>query len=380
MLKKFLILLILPIFLLGTASAQDQHTGIVITLHQSGDETVFPSDLFVTDDGVYIVSCFFPSCALFIPDEGNRELLRGIQLTDFPSFSMHHFPELLQKAFSDLNLKTEEGIFAGDLFEESHTMQSFICGLDDVIQYLSGLQSTSGNPEYPADPWLSDKLYRLSDRLDLTGTAAEFRLFDSGKYLSVTGRKDDKIIFTASFDFSVPERVKAVWGTSDNGKNFYWEVTETYVSESEVRISSRLLADSRKEGYRSVFSNEPVLFENYVLTLSESRTALVFTGEIIPQNELPAIVITGGLDADENPFFYATVRFGLEDSRLSVTAETDDRLPAVEGLKIIPVTELSETGSASFLLEEASDRFFSFYASLLRILPGEYLDKLADLY
>ena len=139
--------------------------------------------------------------------------------------------------------------------------------------------------------------------------------------------------------------------------------------------------DEKQTGFRSVSDQVPVLFESWLLLLSDDQKNISFSGVIQPQNDLNNILITGELISGENAGMTADIKFeDVPDSVISVNAEIKNQSAHTDALTELPFSELSDITLDSVFAQELSDSIISFYTSLLMAMPAVYVEKLINLY
>ena len=85
------------------------------------------------------------------------------------------------------------------------------------------------------------------------GTEGTLKVYDDGKYYSLTMKQQGNTVFTASVNANDPGELLAVAGHSENGKNYYHRIRLT-LEGKKVNIETELLADDDTQN--SEFKNQ----------------------------------------------------------------------------------------------------------------------------
>ena len=371
MLRKIVILLSILMLLTGTAYAQDLHLGITLSLHHSGDESTLDTDILFGESEALILSGLFPSFAVSvpIPEETDLEIAyQEISMTDFfPAWDMM---SVTAAWVSALESETAKGIYAGELFDEAFTAQTGTCSLADLADLFFMMMNNGTTQEEPViSESVTDEFIYEENEIQYA-----YAVYDSGKYATFSAGDSRQTFCTVSFDFSNPACPAMVFGYAENGKNYYWKIQLSRISDTEIHIQSSLLPDENKAGYRSISREEPIMEENWIL--KKSVGDLCFTCEMIPGNEMTPVYLSGSFSAKDLLRFQADIHFGTQEgSFISLTAFMDEEPVSSENLTILSYEDLTDPDNTNTvqLSEEAGVHAVSLYMMLLQMLPQEYM-------
>ena len=202
MLKKFLIVLSVLVLFSGTASAQDQHIGLRLSLHYEGEETVLDTDILFGEEETLLFSGLFPSYVISAPSVEGMEMAYQDGLSFTGALSLADFSGMITEWQTAFQAEEEYGVFAGDLFDTASVKQTGSCSLDALIDLFLQIQNAeTGLNEIFSGFDLPEEELNFS-----TGIQMDYSVFDSGKYFTLDGKEENRTVFTASFDFSLTAR------------------------------------------------------------------------------------------------------------------------------------------------------------------------------
>ena len=366
-------MMVLSLFLLtGSAFAQEDSIRIVLGTHQNDTDSVFTVDFSSEENTVTITSDLFPSYELAMDSPG--------RLGNLDSVPFFPFPVLLQNPFTPAFLSrpgTEEqtGFFSGELFEDARTVRSGSCSIDEFLQIYSSSDSSEMNAPAAAEMKAAAGLLGLSDVL------VNYRIFDEGKYVSLTGTKDGSTLFTLSFDYTDAGSTVILWGYAEGGRNYYWLLNAESVSENRMHLNTALYADKTKSGFRSVKTNPPVLTESWDFSLSDGFGELSFSGTVQPSDNLDPIFVTGSLSSSDSQILKAEARIGENtDSFVFLNIGKNNPETSADKRIRIALDDTPDDETALSLTNELTDNIMPFYFSLIQILPSEYIYRMVNLF
>lgn len=380
MLKKIFCLIFAALILMtGSAFANEHHLQIKLTVHQNEDESFLSADAFFCNNEILILSSLFPSYYLSLKEDTGRMIPELSQGISFNSFSIPPIRNALAELIRMMNLSESEGVYTGDLFDGASVQAAGSFTMEELLALPEEVFDAKGeNWIFFIKPLIGEIKNQLEQK-GLIKSVVRFGVYDNGKYLTITGISDEKTIFTLSCDFADPNAVKAVFGRSENGTNYYWVSDFNVLSENEIRYTCRLLADGKKQGFRSVMNCTPVLTENWKISLSENREEMSFSGEILPGNEMSPADITGYLSLEKYTF-QAQIGFrNMEGTCLNISSVLDESPVHTEGLKAFSMDNLSDLPDIGTITSEISRNMMPFMLQLIQLLPEEYMTLLFSL-
>lgn len=367
MIKRLVALLLILILPAGTALAGEQHLRFVLSVGPAENRTEAAADLVFRDDETLILSDLFPSYVLSLPASGGMKLR-------LPSFSADDFEILPREIVSVCGTEEIPGLYSGDLFDLAVTMQTGSIRTDRLIPVLLRLFGAVWETVLQSQPDPAGGLETLFAQPGLSGLQLRYSAFDGGRFYSFTGCTDDATLFTASFDFSDPEKVRAILGNAENGVNYYRVLDASIPSEDNLQVRLSLISDPLKAGYRSALQNRPVLSAGWAFSIDRSLGMLSFSGEMIPENGLEPLFVKGNLTEGDPLSFEAELRFGeKEGSALSLSLKPDGSSVSEAGRQKITLQDLNDPEAANSLFMESGASVLSLYFAFLQILPDGYL-------
>ena len=378
--KKIFSILLAMILMTGCAAAGDYHLDIQFVVHQGNEDTAVTAEAVLREHQIQFLSGLFPSYAL-VMEYNNAELLQSLAAVTepFDIFAMPSFREGLSAFGTDIQAETVTGVFTGDLFDEAHSMISGTFPLNEIISRIMKIANpgyASGTDEQQdtvKDVFSGKGLQKLSDIM------IQYRVYDHGAYLTLNGVFGDKTIFTLSCDLTEENIVKSVLGYPDNGKNYYIVSEFKVVSDREISISSAMISDRNKLGYRAIMNNSPVLKENWKIRQSQDRKGTEFTGEIVPENGKTPLEISGSISTETKPVLLAKIGFrDWNESWFTLAVTLENTLLNTEGLKVVSVDSAEDNQRLEFA-GEMSGNVMAFLARLMMAVPEEYRTELLPL-
>ena len=380
MLKKIFSVLLVMTLMTGCAAAGDYHLDLQFVVHQGNEDTAVTAEAILRGHEIQFISGLFPSYILAL-EYNNAELMQKIAspAEPFDFFAMPSFRKILSAFSTAVQAETVNGLFTGDLFDEAHTMTSGTFSPEEFFDRIiktadPGYVSGSDEQQGAGEGILSGTgLQQLSDIM------IRYSIYDQGDYLTLNGVLGDKTVFTLSCDLTEQNSVKYVLGYPDNGKNYYSISEFKVVSDREISISSAMISDRNKLGYRTVMNNSPVLKENWTLRLSQDRKEISFNGEIIPGNGKKPAEITGSISTENRPTLLARIGFrDWTESWFTLAVTLDNTQLNTESLKVVSLNSADENQSQEFAGEVVRNAT-AFLARLMQALPEEYRTELFPL-
>ena len=372
MFKKLCLFFLVMILMTGSAFAGDTRLEAQFIIHHENTESAVTAEILFREKEILVLSGLFPSYAFSVPGNYAGLLTDSGKEKAFTPFSIPgtgSVPGNIAQIHSD----PSDGIFAGDLFDFAGTVTEGTVSLQELISGLLNLKRSGDTDSGSFPNELSQAILSFPGFQELPEILIQYKDFDHGKYLILNGLSADRTVFTASFDFTVQDSVKAVFGHAEDGKNYYWVHSFSLISSEEIRVTSFLQSDPLKQGYRSIMNSAPIVKENWSFRLSGNKKSLSFTGEILPENEKKSVEISGIISADSNPVFSARIGFsGLENSYFTVYASMDPTPVNTDNLMILTLDDLSGSSDGNSFISEISANIVPFMMQLVQALPEEY--------
>lgn len=370
--KRICLFCLALVLLAGSALGESSRTEFQFVIHQNDTESAVTAEILLRGNEVLITSGLLPSYAFSIPGDYGllTSCLDTIEL--FNPFSLPFFPPALMKTAEMMNLEKTKGYFSGDLFESASVQ---IRGIFPISELKSILDTAAEAGIAGTDTYgIIENMSAVLEMAGLNGISIQYNLYDDGRYLILNAQDKERTVFTVSMDFGNPTAVKTILGYADKGSNYYWVSELSTVSETEMHYSSAMVVDRLKHGYRSVEKNPPVLKENWIFQLSDDLKLLSFTGEILPENNKKPIEINGTLSLEGKPELTAKISFrDWKEAFFTVCAKTDESTVNTEGLEILSLEDITETGK-TILEAEMSENIIQLLMKLMFALPDEYRD------
>lgn len=382
MLKKTVLILLTAIMLAASAHAEGaSRLDIHFIIHQKDTESAVTAEALIRENELLILSGLFPSYAFSLKGDYTEFLSGSDDRVLFPPFSIPGTGNILQLMMPMMNTETSEGFFAGDLFDDATSVTKGVFSLNDILSDAMSFAGREGLQPDPPEGSIDDAILSTAGLQELSGIQIRSGIYDDGKYLVLNAVNEDRTFATISCDFSDPSDVRSVLGYAENGKNYFWVHNLSVVSSDEISFSSVLLADPRKQGYRSAVINTPVVTENGSIQLSENRSKLTFSCQILPGNEKHPIEISGYLSFESRPVFNAKISFmDWEEAYFTLSFNMDDTTVNTESLKIVSMDQFPDLTDSGALLSEVSLNMIPFVMNLIQAVPEEYREDLTPLF
>lgn len=361
MLKKTLIVFLALILFCGSAPASAERMTLDIGLQTETDAKHLTADLISADGKTFILSDLFPSYAVSFPFSSGFGFsdIRSAVISLIRLFRQDSSPARFEQ-LSFFNPVTEKGLYAGDLFDSATQLQTLTVNISDFISQV-------GKADHAG-------LLPLFDSVFDSPVSLVIRIYDSGKYLSVSGMKETFTLFTLSCDFSESGKKKIVWGYPENGQNYYWAAESTVLSEEEMVISCALYSDKWRRGFRDAAMNDPVLSEKWTFQMT-GQDQMQIRAEITPASYPDPIVISCIVMDDIS----AEVQFGNSGQSslsFSIREKTDEI--KIDGYQQISIEDLLSPSKAAAFYAEIGANALPFYFYLMQILPQDFLNVLLN--
>ena len=384
MYRKILLICLAYMVFFSSAIAHAQQFTIDFSIYHDGD-TAAETVLLDTDSSrVRIFSSLFPGCFLTGSFSGLETLFSLTDIpNDVPSFSVPDIQSILTAWNSARNPLSHTGFFSGDAFDHAVSVTYGTCSARDILTLASSLSGC-------CFPVLSEKdadgilkvlseygIISVSENNDIL-----YRIFDGGKYFSLTRESCNSVIRTASYDFSEEKTTRAVFGYADRGKNYYWTVESILISPQELILSACFRSDPEKTGYRTIMNKQPIIQESWRFVIPENRSSIAFTGSIDPQNELDDILISGAFQLSEERLFYAEFRFSSnqEIQNFTLSVQKSKNEISSDSLQEIQISDLLTSGRHDAFSEEIVDGMARIYSAIIKYVPLDYTVRLMNLF
>ena len=376
MLKKFCLVVAVLILVSGSACAADLRLETQLIIHQKDSESAVTAEVLIREHEIMLISGLFPSCAFSFAAESVSVPDLTAADTTFDLFELPEATAVVPAFLQLLNAETSEGVFAGDLFDNASIAAKGQISAGDLLSLLAAhIQA-----EKEQNGGMTDSLSALPDISELSGLMIQYNVYDNGKYISFYGSKGDKTVFTVSCDCSATDAVKAVTGYSSDGKNYYWDSDVTLDSPNKMFFTSSMFADALKQGYRNAANGTPIVTESWTIQLSDDRKEMDFTGTILPANNKKPVEIEGSFSMNNHPALQIKAGFrDWEEAYLTLTVSVDESTVNTEGLKIIPLNELTDFSEAETAVSEIAANGIPILLKIITALPEEYQDYFLSL-
>ena len=379
MLKKSFLLFLVLILLSSSAAAENNHITLIINSYAHSKNNAEVLDVLPLDDRILIFSEHFPDCYISIPflkchrePDGNN---------CFHPFGTTDFQEMARKWSSGFVCETANGIFTGDAFDEASTVSSGFCEWDEFISFVQMIMSSCFGDSISPGPTAQNVVGIQSAGItDMSSVRIFFSIFDSGKYLAFTGKNNDSIVFTMSFDFSCATGFRVIHGHAEGGKNYYWAADFNADTEKNLSVEISLLADFQQAGYKAVANDNPVIRGIFRLVLSEDFDTLSVSSVLYPQNDLDNILIHCDYCPNKHEILFTEISFsGEKGSLLSIEAKTDDSVIDYENLHEITIADYLNSADSSVYGTELSSGMETLCSFFMDVLPDSYKNRLFEL-
>lgn len=381
MLKRIIVFCLIFALLCTSAYAQDECVHFQLTIHQSGTDTNCNADLISVNDRILIVSDLFPGSFISIPlPDEVMSFNSPFSISAFSTFSSLDYRPILKDWYSGLSPAESTGFYSGDLFELSTQMAAGTCKKNDLILLAESLLSFSDSGRDFVFFNHFEQLYNSGFFDSVVSSEAEYRIYDSGNYFSLTGKQGDKTLYTLSLDLSDPSHQRILYGYVNNSQNYYRYAEMNFISDHEVHLMMCFYTDDLQTGFRSVEALTPVVRENWTFSLSDDQRSIDFSAEIEPQNDLNNILVAGSILAGETLRAFADITFrDAPDSSFTFSAEITHKSLSFEDLHEVSLEDLSNITLDSAFAQELTDNVISVYTSFLFALPAKYIEKIINL-
>ena len=244
-------------------------------------------------------------------------------------------------------VSTGKGVFSGDAFNIAYKEDTYIFSMDDLLQLVKAI----GQAAPDMARWTSLAETGLEGAAFSGGTEGTLKVYDDGKYYSLTLKQQGNTVFTLSLNAADPQELLAVAGHRENGKNYYHNIQITG-DEKTARIETVLLADDTGGGFAALGDR------NRILTTSA--------------------VITEGGDDSYTIQYTAIPADGSDALTASIVMElTEDPDPVPEGSTVIDFDTASEE-ELNEKLSGFTEKLPSLMIQLMTAVPMPFLDLIFE--
>ncbi len=363
------LLLILTIIISGCVSAEGKHYEIDAQIHTEDREIQVVLKAFPENERVCIISSLIPDQCIQIPGADPDQMMNALAVI-LQNMNGGGNGDAIRNCLADwfvfMQPETRTGAFSGDAFEKASTMQHITFSYGDLIllcRRIRGAQQDRGIcPDIP-----SGKLPERNIRFDL-------KVFDEGKYASLSVLDGKDTVITVSADLSLPDCLTAVAGCGYGGKNYYMHIAAEK-KEGRLEVEKSLFADDLKTGFPGLKDDSLICTVNS--TIDWAADEIRFSAVLTPADEQMKPVESSGTirNASDGRVFEGEIRFSGYDGFLaSVTADLREgeigALPA-EVIEMNPADENERIASETKI-------FTTMLPQLLQIIsafPFEYSVK-----
>ena len=384
MFRKCIILFLALILFTGSAAASDYHLDAEVTASGRNDTRSISINVLFREKELLLLSSLFPSFALSVPVNAGMlypgDLSSLFAPQNSPIYVSLDGTGFFKKYSESIREPEREGFFSGDLFDSAGTVKTAEVSMDELLGYIRA----EYGPEDADISLMGEILSRhLSGRMepDLSGTVIRWNVYDQGKYVTLILLKGDLAYATVSLDYSRDNRIRAVIGYAENGRNYYWDTETEQTGENQVEFRAELLSDALKKGFRTAKSSTPVLQFSFTATALPSLRQVFTTGMFTPSNGLDSILFSSTFSLGEKPVLTADLYFSSsKDNAISLKICADDTPFDTEGKTVIPSNAMSESGQMPTFTSQLAVNFLHFYSAVKEVVPAEYQDILYSMF
>lgn len=192
-------------------------------------------------------------------------------------------------------VSTKKGIFSGDAFSIARKEDTYIFSASDFL----ALVKAAGKAAPEIGMWTSLAEEGLEEAAFSGGTEGTLKVYDDGKYYSLTMKQQGNTVFTASVNANDPGELLAVAGHSENGKNYYHRIRLT-LEGKKVNIETELLADDEGSGFAALGDRNRVLTDTAAITNDDDGSYTIqYTSA--PADGSDALTVTAVVDVTDDP-------------------------------------------------------------------------------
>lgn len=184
----------------------------------------------------------------------------------------------LKEWFAGLPTELKYGSFAGDCFDSASvelTRQITWADLSVLLHKIyENTQIMDSGLFEKADSFIREKAVLNPFRFRLS-------IYDNGNAFSLTVKRFEETVATCSADLSNPQKINAVTGWAENGKDYYLSA-EIYPDQNVLEWHATYLADDACVGYRGLPADALILSFNG--DIRNDRKNLIAATDILPAN------------------------------------------------------------------------------------------------
>ena len=361
----------------GSVAYAGEHIGIQGVFSGVLNDKTVTIDLFEQDDERIVLSSLFPDqavsanaqdCPAF-SDIGSLFLIHPARINNIAE----NIKGVISSWLEAHNCCSEDGIYAGALFEKSASVRTAEFLLSDFLLFAEhSLRDNSTEKEIPGQSRndnqeiLSFVLQWIRTFLPEDPLRVFVRRYDNGTYSTVTVMQKDDVIMTLSVHSMSENGKRFLISYKENGRYVFNDIIMTVCSDSFSAINK--LYCSNVSSFSTAEKEQPMIHDQLILTaINEKTCSFNYISE--PRTAEEAVTVAGTISQDVIRADF-TIK-NIENGILSVTAsrESVENKTAYQDFRVIHAEKADDLMT---LQMEVFSAVLTIMAELIPTLPASY--------
>ena len=294
--KKIFCIIAALTFLITFSASADEHIEVSGTFTGSLEGNVISFDLYEQDNQTVVVSSLFPEIAVYMDQEIYEPDLLFLMTPDSIRSAELILGQTLDSWIETQTLHSEEGVFAGSLFDESSIEMHTSFTVSDFITFFQ-----TASTDINSDDLFTHAIFRsIISGLNRILSIAEdpdllvhYRRYENGIFETLSFISRNSTILTISIDHAQKDSKKILFEYNSQSRYYFREYIYNYLSE-KVNLSCAFYSSSSSV-YSKVKNQAPAFKETFELFNGTDNTSgfqyslesnslsspLLITGDII---------------------------------------------------------------------------------------------------
>lgn len=371
--KKWGILL-LAFLLLWTLNASAE--GIRGELVIGEGEDAFKADftLFLESDQLFLTASFFPDWIIRIEGSQIAAGTKALQAEEL----RESLTQVWDKWTRIAGMKTETGIFSGDLFDTATERKQVRFSWSEMAMALDLIDFEAFTPELDGIKALL--LREAREALTATAVSApdiQFRLdlYEKINTLCFSMIRGNDTIGTLSARNEEDGSIRILIGNAEEGKTYYREVKIALEEGKALTIHASAMADDMGFGYRNLSDDSTVFTEELEIRLSEPETFPFRYTSQGGNGDEALLSVEGTVTAGTDWELQANLGYGAEQNifgHVLLVSNPDSIPPETENARVVDLMN-PEPDQIDAMTGDMYDQAMSWWIPLFRELPPELI-------
>ena len=376
--KNRLCCFLLSVLVLSASiSFADQHLDAQVVFSGALEGTHITMDIYEQNDSLIAVSSLFPEYAFEMP--ADNESLSVTDILLLLSLNPESIADALQTAdqyliswLDTLTYEHSEGVYAGDLFDNATSVNTYAFSCSDLTDYLRNLYSVQEKQLHNniINEYLFSSICSVLHHNDPDNHMIfNVKSYDFCRFITVENEKKGSIIMTFSIDRTDNDQRRILIGWTEEKKNYFRDIT-IQTDKQFVSVLSTLLSGSgttvRNNGQYHLLS------EQFVYNINSDQIK-GFEWIIDPERMTSPVITSGNIITSENGQMQINAVTGIkgfENEKMILTIDIDKNTrPVIFTDKQIIKSDSTDKNE---IVLSALSSITMIAAELIPSLPAEY--------